>query len=788
MDCAISAEKTEPQYALQHRLLRAVITQPAIPCEALQTTLIEQLSTQQYQTLSHTMQSTKQTKRALYDLQFISLPEQTYPWGNIALLLNPSALFERSSTPDLTPSAVFYYRDGSTAQDIERIVLTLKQEGIEKLKQSSLFATLSGTQSLRYQQIDAAAPWYLLEISPDSDNTYTLLSWLFNTLVITGKPLSHYGCNFYIPLDLFTDSEMPDGCRALSDICLKPGMKSYVYNANQAKNTDEDENIPADLQSALYFSAHLRRYLFETGRTVEKRYRIEPLREYHLKEESDIYLAVGTDEITSSTTTPIWNARYPLSQIHAQVEKIRLYRYFNQLFILDIQVSNDQHIEKLKSKFNNPSWLKNDDNWWHDLLFGSQTQFQAAQYQQTEVWLRYTSTARRLYPTFVEQKAEGKIDHINLVTQSGQPVIDPTGQSVRNGRKDISAKSVDLSQHIGNSIAPYVPYLLAQFFDYAPQKRWTKHIEKLSPACGYTRLHRSLQQRLNYTEDDRAFVSAHYTVCGPQPRCAIERANQQRLFSYMLYVDSSSTFTTTDGYNYDPEFTKALLKKDQYCRWNATGTYYGYTDYSNISMGYSSYFSINIARNNIPKIYNRMLLTALFYRLSLGHYNRRITYATNIFRQYRFDIKSWLSKINHFQLPSNPFSELRHDYIEFTNKYWFTELTEQAQGQEIFAHQMRALRVSKAYQEIKEEMQWAQDYITARTSKHITLLALIFSIIFGVVSGFGAYPVLKGFLSEKAETQEATEKLSRIIKSTNTKPEKGNHTLFTHTSSIIKTE
>lgn len=748
--------------------------------------------------LSAACNAAKPSKRALHDLQFAMLPETCFPWGNSALHLQPPALEHHSNQLDLTHSMVVYYADNKTPGPdnlaaIRRIVVVLTQDALTAVLEAPLFATLTEARSLHHQPVAANSPWQVLDIHPTAEYCYEVISVLFNSLVVTGKPVMHYGCNFYIPLDLFLEEELQSHCEDL--LCLRQSpIASYLYSSTDNRPTEdarasehsqsgtgtpppptENKKRANDTQTFFYFTAHLRRYLFETGTKIDRKFRVEPIKEFHWQPPEPIFLATGvnqqtqhpcdqsvlctgnpgtpshdsnTVDNTNTDTTPTTVTRYPLTNIQAQVDTVRLYRYFNQLYILDIQVSNtaDTHVKKDDTP---PSWQNNGDHWWHDLLFGQEELFVAAQAQQLEVWLRYTQTVRRLYPSFMEQADEKKIDRINLLSSEGQPLLASCRHPLKASKIHIEP-SDELNNHISEAIAPYILFLLEQFFVPASdslQSRWKRYWAGLpgtiipSQQQSVTPL---LKPRLKYIEDDRAFVSVRYALCGPAPQTAREKDNHQRLFSYALYVDTGADgFPALGGYCYDPDFLSNLTCQNQYRRWDASGSYYGYTNFSNVALGYNSYFNTTIAREDIPRVYNRMLVSALFYRLSLTHYNRRVTYATNMIKN-----RSW-------RIFRNPFNRLRRDYIEFTNKYWFTELTHQTQGQEIFRHQMDALKITELYKEIKEEMHWAHEYLSSRTTYWLTIFGVIIagaSLLPGLVS---AYPVILDLFSLKQTPDSA---------------------------------
>ena len=72
--------------------------------------------------------------------------------------------------------------------------------------------------------------------------------------------------------------------------------------------------------------------------------------------------------------------------------------------------------------------------------------------------------------------------------------------------------------------------------------------------------------------------------------------------------------------------------------------------------------------------------------------------------------------------------ELRKDFINFTNVYWFHDVTAQTQGQEIFKKQQQALELQREYEFIKEEMARLDEFLQGNFNSRLNRVMTRFTI------------------------------------------------------------
>ncbi len=335
--------------------------------------------------------------------------------------------------------------------------------------------------------------------------------------------------------------------------------------------------------------------------------------------------------------------------------------HLNSIYVLAIKISPDKVPDKLQ-------WKNDKDDWWRGLICdNSEPQF--AQKMQIQTWLRFTKLARILYQSFSEQVFENKIANLTF----------KHGQEIKQFGK-------------GYSFSPIIEYIISLFFKQDDLE--------------------GIKKRLQETQTDRMYVNVTYGLAGITPEMKIAKERYERLFSLALYVDEGTdSWKKMNGYVYDYEFTRNLMKQDMITRWKGLGVYSGYTIYSNVHFGSGYFFNNVIAPSHVPYIYGHMLVVGLFYQASLRYFAKKVSIAT----------KKLASENTDHQQAQKEFRDLRKEFIIFTNDYWFRDITDQIQGIEIFEKQTKSLRLNEEYILIKDEMERADEYMEALRKEEFDL-------------------------------------------------------------------
>ena len=238
--------------------------------------------------------------------------------------------------------------------------------------------------------------------------------------------------------------------------------------------------------------------------------------------------------------------------------------------------------------------------------------------------------------------------------------------------------------------------------------------------------------------DERMIV---YTYAAIDPRSVPEgfadSEDYQILLSRILYVDRFGT-----DYRYHPAFVKSEMERQVYRRWAHQGTYYGFTSYSNVTCSMGSFDCDEhqlhegfLIHRMFTTRYYLMALITLFYRTTLLDFAERTALVSR--RLYRDQEDGKLSTEN-IRLASN----LRSEFLHFSNYWYFDELANKDEENEHFLMQIREYRVDSMKREIEEEIEKLNaslhNYYQFRNTEAVNRLAML-SLILGagaVITGF----------------------------------------------------
>jgi hypothetical protein len=211
----------------------------------------------------------------------------------------------------------------------------------------------------------------------------------------------------------------------------------------------------------------------------------------------------------------------------------------------------------------------------------------------------------------------------------------------------------------------------------------------------------------------------------------------EHLFSRFLYVDRDG-----EGFRYDPEFTRQQMKEHCYRRWAHEGTYYGFTRYSNVTLalgvtdrGLHLAQEGNLIERMFAGRYYLMAIVALFYRATLLDFAESVALVSR--RLYENLAVGRLERQN-----VEIATDLRNEFLNFSNYWYFDELANKDEEIEHFQMQCRAYRVEELRVQIEEELAnmnaALSEYNQQRSTEAVNRLAMLSMI-------FGAGAVLTGF-------------------------------------------
>jgi len=364
--------------------------------------------------------------------------------------------------------------------------------------------------------------------------------------------------------------------------------------------------------------------------------------------------------------------------ISAQVENISLYCHHHEMGLLAIRVT---------MPLSGASWDNCEEadriSWWHDIFDSSQS----AKSSQMENWLTFTHHARILYPSFLEQWDEEKIAELEY-------------------REEDRNLDTHFRQCKNNSI---VEGLLRRVL-----VRFTKNPDDL------------LDTVWTNIRDDRMFVNVAYALSGPIPGNQWAKAEHRRLFSLAQHVDRQCD-ASPEGFACSAEFVTACADRQVYARWEEFGSLYGFTDHSHVYMGVGRKMREHIAPVHVPHLYGRLTVLNLLYKNIFHYYEHEI----GIHSPTKPELKD--KKAKDAKADNGKFRDFRDRFTDFSNRYWFHEVTEQQQGKEIYTMQAREMGLEKHHDIIRDEIESTEQYQQDKVRDRITLLGVTFTLLAVVV-------------------------------------------------------
>lgn len=211
----------------------------------------------------------------------------------------------------------------------------------------------------------------------------------------------------------------------------------------------------------------------------------------------------------------------------------------------------------------------------------------------------------------------------------------------------------------------------------------------------------------------------------------------EALLSRFLYVDRDG-----EGFRYDPTFTREQMREHCYMRWAHEGTYYGFTRYSNVTLalgvadrGLHQMQEGHLIERMFSGRYYLMAIVALFYRATLLDFAESVALVSR--RLYENLAVSRLERQN-----VEIATDLRNEFLNFSNYWYFDELANKDEEIEHFQMQCRAYRVEELRSQVEEELAnmnaALSEHNQHRNTEAVNRLAMLSMI-------FGAGAVLTGF-------------------------------------------
>ncbi len=188
----------------------------------------------------------------------------------------------------------------------------------------------------------------------------------------------------------------------------------------------------------------------------------------------------------------------------------------------------------------------------------------------------------------------------------------------------------------------------------------------------------------------------------------------------------------------NPRMQRRITIESTYVRWIEVGTLFAFSRYGLVALVGDPYdgfdYGYSIIRQHMRRIYYHMAVILLMQRASMLAFSDRVS---EISGRIRENINGKNSKNDRSKDSMDKVLEairdLDGDMIHFVNRLWFTEITPQEQGIEMYAQAQKVMNLKEQMADLKSEIQELYDYARLQEEKdnnrlmtQLTILGTIF--------------------------------------------------------------
>ncbi len=324
--------------------------------------------------------------------------------------------------------------------------------------------------------------------------------------------------------------------------------------------------------------------------------------------------------------------------------------------------------------------------------------------------LKFNDLARRVYPPFL-----GAMDDDSSITAKPK-------------RIGLLADRISLSKSNNDNVANSIP---EEKFPHKTIEEYENYlsdiISNLLKPMEFQGVEESKEdQHLVCYEsftDDRMFLVSYcenkYLAEKLAKKCCAEYAFETDSDWYkFVFVDGGSKGVENTDYQ------RQLITRHTYPRWADVGTLYGLTRYSFVGLTNGSRFAKENLRIHLRTMYYQIALIILFQRAMLLEFSNRVKNIVDEVREgANVNVDQLVKKVKTLQL----------DFISFTTKYSFAEVSPQEQGIEIYNQWSKIIELDEHFNEVKGEIDQLADHVQTRvsheTDKSVKDLTFMLSIL-----------------------------------------------------------
>jgi hypothetical protein len=327
--------------------------------------------------------------------------------------------------------------------------------------------------------------------------------------------------------------------------------------------------------------------------------------------------------------------------------------------------------------------------------------------------LRINDSGRRIYPQFLGRggieptKRTFLPEEVKLILNRGPDGPQPIPETF--------PEADFRSRH--HRVAEYIHHLLGKHFTTNPGEFKTGHARFL----------------FRPTIDDRMFTVCWYGSNrwpgllkrpGAETRFAYEESPDWYRF---IFVDGDEAACR------HPEMLRRLIRENTYERWAEYGTLFGISRYSLVAVTDRGFMATEVLREHMLRQYAQIAVILLAQRASILRFSDAVSEISGRIRAAEGDAGENAEERKSFQRLSRELEELQGAFIRFVNRLWFTEITPQEQGMEMYDQAVRVMRLEEHMADLKAEIKDLYEYIGIRRDRvgnrqiqQLTILGSVF--------------------------------------------------------------
>jgi len=217
--------------------------------------------------------------------------------------------------------------------------------------------------------------------------------------------------------------------------------------------------------------------------------------------------------------------------------------------------------------------------------------------------------------------------------------------------------------------------------------------------------------------DDRMF-----TVCWYGSDCRSRKLSEKNSETGDLAYKTSDEwykFIFVDGKTMgcaSEQTKRELIKENTYYRWAEWGTLYGVTRYSLMCLTNSGNIPYNVIRHHIETMYYQIAVILLAQRASILRFSADVARISGKIEAFsRADGNT--DDPERFREIADEVKMLHSVYIRFINRLWFTEVTPQEQGIELYDMALKAMDLEKQMNELRHEIKELYEFVDMNYEK-----------------------------------------------------------------------